>query len=299
MKRICRPCTIDGPKAAPKSGAKAKAAGRLPARLWLQRRRPDLAGALLGRPAAGCGIRLAERALSLRARIRSAAIQWFGLEERNAAMMLGGTRAAATILDAFLDAALKARGLDESKLALVGFSQGTMMSLHVGPRRAVAPAAIVGYSGALIAADSLATELKSKPPVLLVHGMADQVVPFAAMGAATPALQGPGACGRSAGAARPAAFHRPGRARARGVSCRENSPENSIKFPRICAHSKENCVPPLRDRLLSLGLKCPSRLILGTGVMANGDGMGVQPRVNTPLRFRASRLLARRHLRSR
>src|SRR5262245_29257279 len=74
--------------------------------------------------------------------------QWFGFEDRSPDMMLGATRTAAAILDAFLDAALKSRGLDESKLALVGFSQGTMMSLHVGPRRAMAPAAIVGYSGA-------------------------------------------------------------------------------------------------------------------------------------------------------
>jgi phospholipase/carboxylesterase len=116
--------------------------------------------------------------------------QWFGLEERNPAMMLAGARAAATILDAYLDDALQSRGLDESRLALVGFSQGTMMSLHVGPRRAIAPAAIVGYSGALIGADALGADLQSKPPVLLVHGTADQVVPFAAMGAAAQALQG-------------------------------------------------------------------------------------------------------------
>jgi len=115
--------------------------------------------------------------------------QWFGLEERNAAMMLAGTRAAATILDAWLDDALKSRGLDERSLALVGFSQGTMMSLHVGPRRATAPAAIVGYSGALIGADVLAAEVRSRPPVLLVHGTADQVVPFPAMAAAAQALQ--------------------------------------------------------------------------------------------------------------
>lgn len=115
--------------------------------------------------------------------------QWFGLEDRSAEMRLGGTRAAATQLDAFLDEALKARGLDESKLALVGFSQGTMMALHVGPRRIVAPAAIVGYSGALIAPEALAAELESRPPVLLVHGMADPVVPFAAMGAAAQALK--------------------------------------------------------------------------------------------------------------
>ncbi|MDQ7249515.1 alpha/beta hydrolase [Dongia sedimenti] len=115
--------------------------------------------------------------------------QWFGLEDRSAEMRLGGTRAAATHLDAFLDAALRARGLDESKLALVGFSQGTMMSLHVGPRRIIAPAAIVGYSGALIAPEALAAELESRPPVLLVHGTADPVVPFAAMGAAAQALR--------------------------------------------------------------------------------------------------------------
>jgi len=118
--------------------------------------------------------------------------QWFGLEERNAAKMLAGTRAAAAILDAYLDSALKARGLDESKLALVGFSQGTMMALHVGPRRAVAPAAIVGYSGALIGAETLVGDLKSKPPILLIHGTADQVVPFGAMAAAAEALQAQG-----------------------------------------------------------------------------------------------------------
>jgi phospholipase/carboxylesterase len=115
--------------------------------------------------------------------------QWFGLDDRNPATKLAGTRAAATILDAYLDQALKSRGLDERKLALVGFSQGTMMSLHVGPRRATAPAAIVGYSGALIGPDALGAELKSKPPILLVHGTGDQVVPFPAMGAAAQVLQ--------------------------------------------------------------------------------------------------------------
>jgi len=118
--------------------------------------------------------------------------QWFGLEDRNPTTMLGGTRAAATILDAYLDVALKARGLNETRLALVGFSQGTMMALHVGPRRATAPAAILGYSGALIAPDLLSTEIKSRPPVLLIHGMADQVVPFGAMAAATGVLQSHG-----------------------------------------------------------------------------------------------------------
>ncbi len=66
------------------------------------------------------------------------------------------------------------------------------MSLHVGPRRAVAPAAIVGYSGRLIGAELLAGEMKSKPPVLLVHGTADTMVPFASMGAAENSLKDAG-----------------------------------------------------------------------------------------------------------
>jgi len=118
--------------------------------------------------------------------------QWFGFEDRSAEMTLGGTRAAAAILDGFLDAQLQARGLDERSLALVGFSQGTMMSLFVGPRRATAPAAIVGYSGRLIGAELLADEIRSRPPVLLVHGTADPMVPFASLAHAQETLEAVG-----------------------------------------------------------------------------------------------------------
>jgi phospholipase/carboxylesterase len=118
--------------------------------------------------------------------------QWFGLEERNAETRLAGARMAAPILDAYLDEQLAARGLSDADLALVGFSQGTMMALHVGLRRANPAAAIVGYSGMLVAPELLAGELRSKPPVLLVHGMADEVLPFAAMGEAEAALQAAG-----------------------------------------------------------------------------------------------------------
>lgn len=118
--------------------------------------------------------------------------QWFSLQDRGPQAVLAGVEAAAPILDAFIDASLEARGLPASAVALVGFSQGTMMSLFVAPRRAAAVAGIVGYSGAMIGADRLATDCRSKPPVLLVHGDADPVVPFAAMMAAESALRASG-----------------------------------------------------------------------------------------------------------
>lgn len=118
--------------------------------------------------------------------------QWFSLQDRSPNMILAGVKAAAPILDAFIDAELAKRGLTDDKLALVGFSQGTMMSLYVAPRRARAPAAVVGYSGALVGAESLVTEVKSRPPVLLVHGDADTIVPFQAMAAAASGLRAAG-----------------------------------------------------------------------------------------------------------
>jgi phospholipase/carboxylesterase len=119
--------------------------------------------------------------------------QWFGFEGRSEAMILSETQAAAAILDAFIDAELARRGVAEDSVALVGFSQGTMMALHVAPRRSRAVAAVVGYSGMLIAPQLLAGEIKSKPPVLLVHGTADPVVPYASLAAAQAALQAAGA----------------------------------------------------------------------------------------------------------
>ncbi len=118
--------------------------------------------------------------------------QWFGFEDRTPEMLLGGTRLAAEVLDKFLDAELAKRGLADRDLALVGFSQGTMMSLHVGPRRANPIGGILGFSGSLIAPQLLGSELKSRPPVLLVHGTADQVVPYGALAQAEKALKDAG-----------------------------------------------------------------------------------------------------------
>ncbi len=112
--------------------------------------------------------------------------EWFPLTFRNPDERWTGVNQAAPILESFLDAELKRRNLPPTALALVGFSQGTMMSLHVGLRRAVAPAAIVGYSGMLVAPENgdpaaFAAEIRSRPPVLLIHGDADQLIPVQAL----------------------------------------------------------------------------------------------------------------------
>ena len=80
-------------------------------------------------------------------------------------------------LNAFLDALMVDEDILPEQLVLFGFSQGTMMSLHVGPRREDALAGIVGFSGRLLEPDLLVDEVKTKPPVLLVHGDQDEVVP--------------------------------------------------------------------------------------------------------------------------
>jgi len=113
--------------------------------------------------------------------------QWFGVGERGVQDLGAGMLRAAPILDAFIDEQLTLHGLDESRLGLVGFSQGTIMSLHVGLRRKCAPAAIVGFSGALLGAEML-SQISCRPPVLLIHGDADPVLPVEQMHQAAAAL---------------------------------------------------------------------------------------------------------------
>jgi phospholipase/carboxylesterase len=118
--------------------------------------------------------------------------QWFSLSDRTPAVMEAGLQATLPILNGFLDQALADRGLTDADLALVGFSQGTMTSLYTALRRPAACAAVIGYSGALLGAATLAHDVRSRPPVLLVHGQDDPVVPFGAMALAAAALQGAG-----------------------------------------------------------------------------------------------------------
>ena len=119
--------------------------------------------------------------------------QWFALTFRDPNERWIGVNQARPILERFIDAELRRLGLPASALALVGFSQGTMMALHVGLRSAVTPAAIVGYSGLLVVPpdgdlDKFATEISARPPVLLIHGEEDDLIPAQALFQATQGL---------------------------------------------------------------------------------------------------------------
>jgi phospholipase/carboxylesterase len=106
--------------------------------------------------------------------------QWFNLTFRDASEIGRGVAQAAPKLNAFLDAELKRMRLSSRSLALVGFSQGTMLGLAVGLTRKPGPAAVVGYSGALAGIETL-PEGGHGPAVLLVHGDMDEVIPLDAM----------------------------------------------------------------------------------------------------------------------
>ena len=104
--------------------------------------------------------------------------EWFHLEDRQPRSFLDGARAAGPQLDAFIDQELAASGLGVDKLALVGFSQGTMMSLFVGLRRA--------------GAEELSHEITARPPVSLITGDADELIPPEALPEAAKALKAAG-----------------------------------------------------------------------------------------------------------
>lgn len=103
--------------------------------------------------------------------------QWFSLQERTPEKILAGVETAMPILNAFIDQQLEKNGMTDGQLAVVGFSQGTMMALHTMPRRAKPCACVVGYSGALVDPEGLKdVENLVKMPILAVHGDADDVV---------------------------------------------------------------------------------------------------------------------------
>jgi phospholipase/carboxylesterase len=121
-------------------------------------------------------------------------LQWFpipwldGSTEEAAAQ---GLSRASDDLNGFLDALLEAEGVEDNTLALLGFSQGAMMAMHVAPRRAREMAGVVAISGRLLAPENIG-DITVKPPILLIHGDDDQVVPFGNMEHAAQVLTGAG-----------------------------------------------------------------------------------------------------------
>jgi phospholipase/carboxylesterase len=107
--------------------------------------------------------------------------QWFPLTFRDPGETWRGVCAATPALDRFLEVELARYRLNAPRLALVGFSQGTMLALHVGLRRSIAPAAIVGYSGVVAGPQHLERDIKARPPVQLIHGDQDDVIPVEAL----------------------------------------------------------------------------------------------------------------------
>ena len=114
--------------------------------------------------------------------------QWFGLEDRSESSMLKGANKASIPLKKFIEERAASLSLSHQDIALVGFSQGAMMSLHIGLRSDLKVRCIVSYSGLLISSSTLQNEIKSRPEVMLIHGSEDQVVPVENLSIAKKAL---------------------------------------------------------------------------------------------------------------
>jgi len=114
--------------------------------------------------------------------------QWIGKRPGGDPRLYDDAVAAQPIVDQFIDGELARLGLDGSRLALVGFSQGTVMALHDGLRRATTPAAVLGYAGGLVGRDRLKEEIVSHPPVMLINGELDEIAPVYGMHVTVKAL---------------------------------------------------------------------------------------------------------------
>jgi phospholipase/carboxylesterase len=118
--------------------------------------------------------------------------QWFPIpwiDGSSETESMDGMARAVADLNAFLDAIMVDHDLLPEQVALVGFSQGSMMALHVAPRRQDALAGVVAFSGRLLAPEQLPDEVATRPPILLVHGDQDDVVPVQSLPEAAEALE--------------------------------------------------------------------------------------------------------------
>ncbi len=119
-------------------------------------------------------------------------LQWFDVWNRDDENRMTEVRKTAVIVNRYIDEMLAARGLCDADLVLVGFSQGTMLSLHVALRRPVACAGVLGFSGRLEAPETLAAEITARPPVMLIHGEQDEMLPVDMMDKAAEVLAASG-----------------------------------------------------------------------------------------------------------
>ncbi|WP_341861744.1 prolyl oligopeptidase family serine peptidase [Gymnodinialimonas sp. 57CJ19] len=130
-----------------------------------------------------------------RSAMNPAGFQWFPIpwiDGSSEAAAAEGMARAVVDLNAFLDHVMEEHGVSAAETAIVGFSQGTMMALHVAPRREEEFAAVVGFSGRLLEPETLAEEVVVRPPVLLIHGDADDVVPPQSLPEAAEGLEAAG-----------------------------------------------------------------------------------------------------------
>lgn len=130
-----------------------------------------------------------------RSAMNPAGYQWFPIpwiDGSSEAAASDGMARAVVDLNAFLDHVMDEHGVSAAETALVGFSQGTMISLHVAPRREEAFAGVVGFSGRLIDPEALVDDVVVRPPVLLIHGDADDVVPPQSLPEAAEGLEAAG-----------------------------------------------------------------------------------------------------------
>ena len=115
--------------------------------------------------------------------------QWFSLQNRGKEAMLEGARIAEPTLNSFIDQQIEKYGLQENQVALIGFSQGTMMSMFCGTRRKTEIAGIIGFSGQVVGKEVLKNEITSYPPILLINGDQDELIPIQEQEIAVKALK--------------------------------------------------------------------------------------------------------------
>lgn len=105
--------------------------------------------------------------------------QWFSLMDRGESVLIKGAEIARKILLEFINEQLAKHGLEYESLVFIGFSQGAMMSLFTSLKLEKQCKAVICFSGTTVSSEDMVSTMKSKPPVCIIHGEHDDVVPCA------------------------------------------------------------------------------------------------------------------------